>query len=655
MVKVVQRLRSALAPDLNRADLITLLKELNPEFTLKRRITALRNIMEWIRLPAKVQADSEVPDYIQSRNIRFKFFMQFLERNPEEAKYLAENLKRLMRRGSAVKLYCLTGISENTGFFSELSGRVTQSLIPYAYSENDIVDIFKIVFSETEDSEWMEHSFETILPLFNEFLEKYEITTDGIIQDQNEALIILGSQVAALGISRDIRSKIENKDIIESNFLKLNMLLNRREMQSSVILQTLKACREDLEKVKTDIETSGVSVALIYSLERMTALLDRIELIIYLRETKASQTRQIIVSQFITHIIRDELKTRLVKDFLYEHLHMLTRKIVERAGEKGGHYIASTKESRHSLFNAAAWAGVLTAFTAIMKSWIGHAHFPVGIEGFFFFINYAVGFLLMQKWHLALSSKQPAYMASALSKKFEIFQETKDLREVTLEVRNITYSQIIATIGNLLYVIPITMALDSLWNFSFGSHIVDATYARSIIKNHDLLSSLTLFYAILTGFLLFLSSAIAGWVENWIAFRNIPYIMLESSFLNNFFGHERMKKFSGHAASTIGGIAGNVSIAFLLATPIIVGKITGLPLDIRHVTLATGTIALAFNSLGWSMELLPQIISMILSILIIGICNFGVSFYLALKMAAIARNVNSRHIKTIFKFAFKKR
>lgn len=653
MINLIKRLRAAMAPELNRSDLLSLLQELNPEFSLKRRITALKNIMDWIRLPAKVQENSEVPDYIQSRNIRLKFFFQFLDRNNVEAGYFAENLKLLMRRGSAVKLYCLTGISENTGFFSEFSGRVIQGIIPQAYAEKDSVEIFKIIFHEVEDSEWIEHSANVIFPLINEFMDKHQISTEEIVLDQNEALIILGSQVAALGVSRDIRSKIQNKVIIESNFLKLNMLLNRREMDSALILQTLKLCRDDLEQVKTDIETSGVSVALIYAIERMSALLDRIELIIYLRETKAQQTRQIIVSQFVTQLIRDELKTREVKGFLYEHLHMLTMKVVERAGEKGGHYIATTKESRHELFNAAAWAGVLTAFTAIIKSWIGGAHFPIAVEGFFFFINYAIGFLLMQRWHLALSSKQPAYMASALSRKFEVFKDTKDLKEVTLEVRNITYSQIIATIGNLTYVIPLTVALDSLWYYAFGSHTVDPSYARSIIRGHDLISSMTLFYAILTGVLLFISSAIAGWVENWIAFRNIPEILLESNFLNSFFGREKMKKFSQHAASTIGGIAGNISIAFLLATPIVIGKFTGIPLDIRHVTLATGTIALAFNSLGWDSSLWPQMISMILSILIIGICNFGVSFYLALKMAAIARNVNSRHLKTIFKYAFK--
>lgn len=655
MTNVIKRLRSAMAPDLNRSDLLTLLRELNPENPFKMRVTALRNLMEWMRLPTKVPETSDIPPHIHSRNVRFNFFFQFLERNPKEAEYLAENLKLLMRRGSAVRLYCMTGISENTGFFSELTDRIVQHFLPNAYAEKDVSEIFKIIFTSEEDSEWLERSFEIIFPVINQFMDKYGISTEGIIQDQQEALIILGSQVAAVGTSRELRNKLGNKDIIDSNFLKLNMLLNRREPDVQLIHQTINLSRQDLEKVKADIEESGVSVSLIYKLERMAALLDRIEMILYFKETTVQKTRQIIISQFIGNLIRDEHKTRLVKTFLYEHLHMLTRKIVECAGEKGGHYIATTKQERRVLWNAAAWAGVLTAFTAIIKSWIGDFGFPPFFEGFFFFINYAIGFLLMQKWHLALSSKQPAYMASALSKKFEIFLETKNLNEVTTEVRNITYSQIIATIGNIVWVIPLAIALDWLLFYATGSHVMDQAHAHATIHKHDLLSSMTLFYSILTGFLLFLSSAVAGWVENWIAYRKIPQILLEINFLNVFFGKQRMKEFSKHAASTLGGVAGNISIAFLLSFPIVISKITGIPLDIRHVTLATGTISLAFTSLNWDPSLWPQYISMTLSILVIGLFNYGLSFYLALKMAAIARNVSDKYIKTVFKFAFFKK
>lgn len=652
MLGLIKRFRSALAPDLNRSDLFSLSQELDPANSFKVRAAALRKIMDWMRLPTKISADHGIPEHIHSRNVRFNYLFQFLERHPKEAGYVAENIRLLLRRGSSVRLYCMTGISENSGFFSELSDRIVQRFLPNVYVEKDVSDIFKIIFTDEKDSEWLGSSYKMIFEVLLKFMEKHDISMTAAAEDQQEALVILGSQVAALGTSREIRSKLGKRDFVESNFLKLNMMLNRRELNTALILQTADSCRKELGDVKNEIERSGVSVSLIYSIERMSALLDRIEMIIYLRETTAPDYRRIIVSQFLIHLIHDEHKTRLVGDFLYENLHMLTRKIVECAGEKGGHIIASTKIERRILWNAAAWAGVLTAFTALIKTWIGMGKFPPLIEGFFFFINYAIGFLLMQKWHLALSSKQPAYMASALSKKFEVFKDTENLSDVTTEVRHITYSQIIATIGNLAWVIPLVIALDWIWFYFTGSHVVHENYAHKIIRSHDLTTSMTLFYSILTGVLLFMSSAIAGWVENWMAFRKIPQLLLESSFLNSFFGKSKLKEFSQHAASTIGGMAGNISIAFLLSLPIVIERVTGIPLDIRHVTLATGTITLAFNSLNWDPSLWPQMISMVLSILIIGVCNFGVSFYLALKMAAIARNVASKHIKTVFKNSF---
>lgn len=655
MFKIIKRLKYALAPDLSRSDLITLLKDLDPKKPRKARVESLKKIMEWLRLPAKTSDKSPLASYLQSRNIRLKFFFQLLERNPEEAQFFSYNLQELMARGAAVRLYCLMGISENNGFFSELSDRVIQYFIPHAYGEKDSVELFRLLFTEEEDAEWIETCYDVVFPAFFDLINKHQIPTAGIIQDQAEALIILGSQVSALGISRDIRSRLTNSTILDSHFLRLNMIINNKDGSNKEILQEVSQCRLKLHEVKKEIETSGVSVALIYKIEKMNALLDRIEMIIYLRETEDEKTRMIIISQFLSHLIRDELRAKTVKDFLYENLHMLTRKVVERAGEKGDHYIATTLSEKRELFNAAAWAGVLTAFTAIIKSWIGHAGFPLFFEGLFFFINYAIGFLLMQKWHLALSSKQPAFMASALSKKFEVFKQTKELGEVTSEVRKVSYSQLIASFGNLLWVIPVTVALDWGWFWVTGAHVVDNDYAQQIIAKHQPLTSMTIPFAIFTGVLLFISSAIAGWVENWIAFRNIPLLIKESSFFQTFFEKKKLQEISNSFASTMGGIAGNISIAFLMSTPIIIGKITGLPLDIRHVTLATGTMALALNTIGWDLSHWPEIVSMMSSMLLIGVCNFGVSFYLALRMAAIARNVESKYLRVIFRYAFKKK
>ena len=102
-------------------------------------------------------------------------------------------------------------------------------------------------------------------------------------------------------------------------------------------------------------------------------------------------------------------------------------------------------------------------------------------------------------------------------------------------------------------------------------------------------------------------------------------------------------------------MAGNVIISAFLAFPIVLGKITGIPLDIRHVTLSTGSITFAFNAFNWDLKLWPLMVSMFLSILVMGVLNFGVSFYCALKLAATSQGLENRHLKTILKYILVKR
>lgn len=653
MFKLIKKIRNATLPEIVKSDLVTVLNSLNPKFSYSFRVEALADLMDWLRLPVKTKDASEVSEQ-EGRNLRLRFLFQFLERNKTESDYLAATLKELTSQGSAVGLYCLTGLSENTGFINGLSNRLVQRALPETFREQDLSEVFKVVFTEITDAQWFENSYQEISPLIIQFFKVHDIKLTNLMDDRFEAMVILSSQVMALGSARDIRSRLSNKKISGSSFFRLHEAVSKRDNQE-LVLKEISACRLNLEEVKVNLEQTGVSVDLIFKLEKMEATLDRIEMLIYLGKEYGKEAGPIMAAQFMGRLIRDELKTVGVKDYLKQNLQHLTRKIVERAGEKGHHYIATTSVEKNHLFVAASWAGVLTAFTAVTKFYIGVGNFPLFFEGFFFFINYAIGFLLMQKWHLALSSKQPAYMASALSKKFENFKETRELHETILEVRKISLSQLLASIGNLLWVIPTTIALDWIWYFISGHHMVSLAGAQDIIHKHHPFEGLTIFYAAFTGVLLWLSSVVAGWTENWIVYRNLPLALRSSPFFTKFFGKERLSEISSNLASNLGSVAGNLSIAAFLATPIIIGKLTAIPLDIRHVTLAAGTVTLALNSLEWDYIYWPQILTMIVSILCIGVLNFGVSFYCSIRMAAMAREVDSKYLKIIFKFAFMRR
>lgn len=653
MLKAIHRLKLALQPELIPADLASLLQALDPENSYQERMDALGQLMDWIRLPVNTRGPEEIPEFVHSRDVRFKFLFNFLDRNPTEAEYFAKILDELIVPGGSVGLYCLTGLTENHGFVNELTNRLVQRILPESYTEKDLSEAFQVLFTEEEDAIWLESSFKNNFHFIHEFIVKHSISVEPLRKDLQDAKVILGAQLASIGTSSDIRRRLESKKLIDSSFLKLNSALNNSEYSDEDILLMISNCRTDLMKVRGNIESSGVSVDLIFKIEKLYAILDRIEMLIYLGK-EYGPNAPLIMGQFVGRLIRDELKSLGVKLYIRENLHLLFRKIVERSGERGDHYIASTKEERQKLFRAATWAGILTSFTAMFKFLIGIQPFPLFFEGFFYFINYAISFLIMQKWHLALSSKQPAYTACVLSRSFESFKKTRKFEEVGQDIRKITKSQFLTTIGNLAWVIPCCICIDWLWLTVTGSHLMNKQEAYYLLEKHNPFTSLTIPYAFLTGIFLWLSSVIGGWIENWVVYRELPEVMKSSPFLRRLFTRDQVNYMSDRLAGVVGGISANLSIAFLMSFPIIVQKFTSLPFDIRHVTLSAGTVTFAFNALNWDVELWPLMITIAFSIMAIGILNFSVSFYFAIRMAAIARNLETKFLKKIFRHAFRK-
>lgn len=649
MMKFLRRFRQVSAPEQDRADLISSLAALTPDASYTDQVQALSDIMDWIRLP--IFTEDENP--LRSRTIRIKFLFQFLERNPEHAQNLARTIQSFIIPGDAVGLYCMTGISENTGFLNELTNRLVKRILPEVHEEKDLAEKFHFIFSNEQDADWLENAYEEIIPLFLDFSRKHEINFTAAYEDTNTALSILGSHVVVLATSQEIRTRLIIQRLADLSFISLDKAINTNA-PATEIYELIQLCREDLQGVRQNIDETGVSVDLILKLEKIHSLLSRIEMIYMVRESQSEEKIQLI-SSLLARLIRAKLKGLGVKEYLQENLHLLTRKIVERAGERGVHYIIQGPEDQKPLFVAACWAGVLTAFTAIGKYSIGIMELPLFFEWFFFFVNYAISFLLLQKFHLALSSKQPAYMASALSFTFEEFKFDRRLDTVSKMIRKITRSQVIATLGNLVLVIPLIVVLDTIWFLISGDHIVSRGEARDILSKHHPLESLTIFYAALTGVFLWISSVVAGWMENWLVFRNIPLAIKQSPVMNRLFSKEKLESISSNLAGTLGGISGNLTIAFLLATPIMISKVTAIPMDIRHVTLATGTMMLSLCSLGWELAYWPHYLMVIISVIIIGILNFSVSFYCSVRMAAIAREIDSKYLKIIFRNAFKKR
>jgi site-specific recombinase len=95
------------------------------------------------------------------------------------------------------------------------------------------------------------------------------------------------------------------------------------------------------------------------------------------------------------------------------------------------------------------------------------------------------------------------------------------------------------------------------------------------------------------------------------------------------------------------GFGGSIALGTLLGMVPVFAKFVGLPLDVRHVTLSSGSLTLAMSSLGQGAVGWGAFLRAALGIALIGLLNFGVSFALALVVALRARDVPRGERRTL--------
>src|SRR5207245_10994726 len=130
----------------------------------------------------------------------------------------------------------------------------------------------------------------------------------------------------------------------------------------------------------------------------------------------------------------------------------------------------------------------------------------------------------------------------------------------------------------------------------------------------------------LAGGRLGLSSWRAGWLGNWSAYRRLPEAIAQHR-LGRAVGRRTMR-WLGHAmARNMAGFGGNVSIGVLLGMTPVFGRFFGIPLEVRHITLSTGSLTQAIAKVGFFH---PGVGAACGGLAIILALNFGVSFTCAL-------------------------
>jgi site-specific recombinase len=294
----------------------------------------------------------------------------------------------------------------------------------------------------------------------------------------------------------------------------------------------------------------------------------------------------------------------------------------------------------------ASGGGAVLAVTTYVKFAFASLHWAPFFDGFLASINYAASFVFIQFTGLTVATKQPAMTAPALAARMKDLDDQAKMDAFVDEVTNLVRSQSASIFGNVFVVFPVAYLL-GMALLATHEIPVDAAKAAKTVDSLSVLGPSALFAAF-TGVLLWFSSVLAGWVDNWFHYRRLGPAIAAHRRLAYAFGPSTMQRVAAFLNREIAGLTANISLGFLLGSLPVFFAFYGLPVEVRHVTLSSGQLAAAVVVLGWGIATTASFWMAVAGIALIGALNVGVSFALALNVAIQARDVEGIRRRAVY-------
>ena len=592
------------------------------------------------------------PGNFQQAELKFKALLYSLQHDRSLLFSLRRSLLTQFLNTDIVTALTESGITSSRGFVQELLSKLKHKVLPSLQKKNDFLFVINRVFYLKTDYRWVEGINSDLWKDFFELLGiQINLTETALISQLKQSLQVLSYRLANTGLEKEISLRFDNTQSANYPFIEQNRLINmflerhlhhndeEKKILINNISEALHNCRQSLIWMKGKRAVEGTSLSQTFLLVLMEQHIERMFLIIdVLDGDQQFNTERFI--QYFCKVIRFENRKNSIGEFLSDNLALLAYQIAEHKGRKGEAYIAISKRDFITLFRSAMTGGFIISFIAIFKNLLGKLPLAPFWQGLVYGTNYAFGFVLMDQVGGTLATKQPAYTASAVagsldSKKTE---GKPDLKNLAITVSRVSRSQIASFAGNLAIVFPLTYLLAWLWHLITGYKIAEGAAAMALLQAQHPWESLALLYACFTGFFLFLSGIIAGYVENHVIYGKVPERLNTHPVLSNTMSKKRLNKLVNLVRRSSGALAGSISLGFFLGIAGPLGKIMGLPFDIRHITISAGNTAIGFYGLDHQVPL-TYLAIIIFGVLMIGFLNFLVSFSLAFLVAVRSRGI----------------
>jgi site-specific recombinase len=618
-------------------------------------------LMEWLRhapstdTPAadKPAGDAAAAPPTPRPVLRLRLLLKLVEQQPEVRVQVQGMLRAFWREIDATTLFADYGYGARQSLAAEVIARMGERLLPGTPQTADLAALFQLLF-EPDDARWIDALDPQTLQRLAALLSPGVDTWRGLLLD---AVTMLVSAVRAAGFSPALRLRMDPALLRHEPFrqlagaaedLRVSLLDGRLAdalPQATLLRALLGACRDAAATVPAHLEAHGVSVNIVYELDQLRRRTLRIERLVdcLLAPEPLPELRSLLL-----HLLRIQRERRGVRRVLARQYSLLARLVAERSAETGEHYITRDRHEFTAMLRSAAGGGAVIAGTTFVKFAVAAMGMTVFWTGFWSGVNYAASFVIVMLLHWTVATKQPAMTAPALAAGLARSESAgadglagDGVERFVDRVAQLIRSQSAGIIGNLALVAPLVLLVQWLAALLLGQPLVGEAKADHVLHSLTLLGPTALFAAF-TGVLLFASSLIAGWAENWFVFHRLDSAMAWNPRVLARLGTARALRWSRWWRSNISGLAGNVSLGMMLGLVPALAAIVGLPLEVRHVTLSTGQLAAAAGAIGWPIVSQPVFWWCVAGIVVTGVLNVGVSFGLAFAVALRSRGLKLR-------------
>jgi site-specific recombinase len=589
-------------------------------------------------------------------------FLTFLDHNPNFRKELAVYLKHILYQKKFNLTITDAGILQDVDFIFEVRRRLYAKILPNQPQRDTLEFVLNQVFYLSSDIIWVKKiPFEQLQKLHQmlEFSSIYKnVEPFSALSELMNAMTLITQRIGGRAMETDVLKMVPEYDGIESPFTAFEKellaieeriktesphYLSSDDLSYKQLLVFHQQCEEFVDKAFKNSSKYGISLRVNQNLLRIRQQLVRLKVLFPLIIVDSQEDIAENAVKMSVELINYNCYKNNVRKFIAESTQLLSYEITQHTAKTGGHYITENRLEYFRMLRNSLGGGLIVGVLCIVKLLLSKVDTSYFGQAFLYSMNYSFGFITIFLLGFALATKQPAMTAAALARALEEGHNkeghnSQKYGAFAILFARVFRSQFIAFFGNVAMAFPFSLFL--IWSIQqiFGNNIATAKWEH-ILTDISPVHSLAIFHAAIAGLFLFLSGIISGVVSNRDKHNQVYFRIQEHPLLKKTFGKKRTQQFANWYERRWAGIISNFWFGIFMGSTASVGLFLGLNLDIRHISFASGNLALALYGSGFHVTR-SLLFWGIFGIGVIGFINFSVSFGLSLGLAFRSRAIS---------------